>query len=191
VKPSRAGLSVDARTQLAPRHAGDATETFALVEANRAALRQWLGWVDATRTVGDLRRYAEFASTQFDRMLGFDYIIRHDDRAVGGIGLHAVDWGNRSAQLGYWLASAAQGRGLMTRACARLVTHALDDLRLHRIEIRCSVANARSRAVPQRLGFAFEGTLAGAHVLHGQFHDIALYATTEPAWRRMNAAEKS
>ena len=183
MRPSRAGLAVDAQTHLVPRHAGDAAETFALVEANRATLRQWLGWVDAIRTVGELRRYAEYASAQFDRMLGFDYVVRSDGYAVGGIGLHAVDWSNRSAQLGYWLVPAAQGRGLMTRACARLVTHAVDDFALHRIEIRCSVHNARSRAVPQRLGFTFEGTLAGAHVLHNTFHDIALYATTEPAWR--------
>ena len=71
----------------------------------------------------------------------------------------------------------------MTRACAALVTHATRDLLLHRLEIRCAIENRRSRAVPERLRFVFEGTLAGAHVLHGSFRDIALYATTAPIWQ--------
>jgi len=37
--------------------------------------------------------------------------------------------------------------------------------------------------VPERLGFAFEGVLAEAYLLHGRFRDIALYATTKSLWR--------
>jgi ribosomal-protein-serine acetyltransferase len=70
----------------------------------------------------------------------------------------------------------------MSRACAALVTHAFRNLLLHRVEIRCAVDNGRSRAIPERLGFLLEGTLAGAHVLQGQFCDIALYAMTAPRW---------
>ncbi len=178
----RETIAIDADLRLVPRHAADSADFFALIDANRAALREWLGWVDATRTAGDVRRYARYAEAQFESRVGFDFAIRYNGRAAGAIGLHALDWSNRSAQIGYWLAPAECGRGTMSRACAALVTYAYRDLLLHRVEIRCAVKNQRSRAVPERLGFRFEGTLAGAHVLQGAFHDIALYAMTAPRW---------
>ena len=178
----RETLSIDADLRLVPRHANDAADMFALVDANRPALREWLGWVDAMRNVHDMRRYAQYAEAQFDSRVGFDFAIRKGGIAAGAIGLHALDWSNRSAQIGYWLAPSARSRGTMSRACAALVTHAFRDLLLHRIEIRCAVENLRSRAIPERLGFLFEGTLYGAHVLQGSFRDIALYGTTAPRW---------
>ena len=178
----RETISIDADLRLVPRNASDSVEMFALVDANRAALREWLGWVDATRSVHDVRRYALYAEAQFDSRIGFDFAIRSGGRAAGAIGLHALDWSNRSAQIGYWLAPAERGRGTMSRACTALVTYAFRDLLLHRVEIRCAVENRLSRAIPERLGFSFEGTLAGAHVLQGTFRDIALYATTAPRW---------
>lgn len=179
----RETLALDGELRLVPRHAGDAADMFALVEAHRPALREWLGWVDAMRNVHDMRRYAQYAEAQFESRIGFDFAIRRGPEAVGAVGLHALDWSNRSAQIGYWLAPSARGRGTMTRACAGLVSYAIRDLHVHRLEIRCAVENLRSRAVPERLRFAYEGRLAGAHVLHGAFRDIALYATTAPAWR--------
>jgi ribosomal-protein-serine acetyltransferase len=180
----RDALPIDANMHLVPRHAGDAAEFFELIDANRAALREWLGWVDATRSVADVRRYAHYAEAQFESRISFDYAIRTHAVLAGAIGLHALDWSNRCAQIGYWLAPEARGRGTMSRAASTLVTHAFRDLLLHRVEIRCAVDNQRSRAIPERLGFLFEGTLAGAHVLQGRFHDIALYAMTAPRWHR-------
>lgn len=177
-----APLDVSATISLVPRCASDAAEMFALLEAERPALREWLGWIDATRTVADARRYAQYAEAQFESRMGFDFAIREAGAIVGAIGLHELDWGNRSAQLGYWLAPFARNRGIMTAAVRTLTTHALRRFALERLEIRCAVENARSRAVAERLGFTHEGTLSRAHALHGRFWDLALYATTAPSW---------
>jgi ribosomal-protein-serine acetyltransferase len=50
---------------------------------------------------------------------------------------------------------------------------------LHRVEIRCGVGNTRSRKIPERLGFAFEGTLREAIWVNGRFHDLAVYGLLE------------
>ena len=176
-------LPVDDEILLVPRHAGDAAEMYALVDPNRAVLREWLGWVDGTRSIADMRRYAQYAEAQFESRLAFDYAIRVGGAIAGSIGLHALDWSNRNAQIGYWLAPHARGRGAVTRACAALVTFGFRQLALQRLEIRCAIGNAPSRAVPERLRFIYEGTLAEAHVLHDTFHDLALYATTASRWR--------
>ena len=171
-------LYVDDELALVPRRADDAVEMFALVEKHRADLREWLTWIDATQSLADTRRYAQFARAQFENGVGFDYAMRYGGELVGSIGLHGFDWASRSAQIGYWLAPDVRGRGIVTRAATALVTHAIAHLDVHRLEIRCVVDNVRSRAVPERLGFTFEGILAEAYLLHGRFRDIALYATT-------------
>jgi ribosomal-protein-serine acetyltransferase len=56
-------------------------------------------------------------------------------------------------------------------------------MRLHRLEVRCAVANARSRAIPERLGFRLEGTIREAEWLYDRFVDHAVYGLLEAEWR--------
>ena len=77
--------------------------------------------------------------------------------------------------MGYWLDKEAQGTGLMTRSCSALLEHAFAELDLNRVEIRCAVDNARSRAIPERLGFRLEGQLRQAEWLYDRFVDHAVY----------------
>jgi ribosomal-protein-serine acetyltransferase len=176
--------TIDAGDNLAlvPRHPGDAHEIFALVEAHREELRRWLTWIDATRSADDVRRYAQFARAQFEAMASFDYAVVQDGAAVGAVGLHGFDWSSRRAEMGYWLAPPAQGRGTMTRAAATLTTYAFERLRLHRLEIHCVVENIPSRSVAVRLGYALEGVMRQAYALHGEFRDLALYAMLAREW---------
>ncbi len=174
----QAALPVDGDLTLRPREPGDAAEVYAIIENHRLDLRRWLTWVDATHSATDVRRYAQYAFAQFERHSAFDYSIRENGRVVGAIGLHSLEWDNRCAQMGYWLSPAARGRGIVTRAAAALTSYGFGRLDLHRIEIRCVVENAVSRAVAERLGYAFEGILSEAYYLHGKFRDIALYAST-------------
>ncbi len=169
-------IVVDGELTLQPRDPADAAEMFALVERDRADLRTWLPWIDSARTLGEIRRYAQYAQAQAQAQLAFDYGIRSGGTLVGAIGLHAIDYGNRSTAIGYWIAPTARGRGIVTRAARAIVAHAHEALELHRLEIRCVTENRASRAVAERLGFALEGTLAQAYFLHGEFRDIALYA---------------
>ena len=168
---------------LVPRHPSDAEEMFALVDAHRADLRAWLGWIDATRSVADVRRYAQFALAQFEAMATFDYAVVIDGAIAGAIGMHNFDWSSRHAEIGYWLAPPARGRGAMTRAARTLTTHAFARLGLHRTEIHCVIENAQSRAVAERLEYRLEGTMRQAFALHGDFRDLALYAMLADEWK--------
>jgi ribosomal-protein-serine acetyltransferase len=175
-------VSCGADIALHPRSPDDAREMWALVDAHRADLRTWLPWVDATKSLADARRYARYAEVAFERAHAFDYGVRVAGTLGGTVGTHPIDWANRSASIGYWLAPAFRGRGVMTRAVSTLVERCIEHFRLHRIEIECVVENEKSRAIAQRLDFVLEGTLAEAYYLHDRYRDIALYATTAARW---------
>ena len=55
----------------------------------------------------------------------------------------------------------------------------------NRIEIKCGVGNDRSRHVPQRLDFTFEGIERDGELVNGQFIDIEVYSLLKREWRPM------
>ena len=59
--------------------------------------------------------------------------------------------------------------------------HALTAWELHRVEIRVATGNARSRAIPERLGFRREGTLRGAERHGERFLDLDVFALLAPS----------
>jgi ribosomal-protein-serine acetyltransferase len=152
----------------------DAQEVYALVESNRDYLAQWMPWA-AGQT---LERTASFIRTAQERHAasnGFETVVVLDERIVGAAGFAGVDWVARSTSIGYWLAEAHQGRGLMTRAVKALVDHAFGELGLHRVEIRAAAENRRSRAIPERLGFEQEGVLREAERVGDSYQDLIVY----------------
>ncbi len=84
-------------------------------------------------------------------------------RLLGAISLMPHQWAVPSFEIGYWLRSSAEGQGYMSEAVRLLVTYCFETLEAQRLLIRCDVRNARSRAIPERLGFTLEGTLRNDH----------------------------
>jgi ribosomal-protein-serine acetyltransferase len=161
----------------------DADELFALTHENRAHLEPWMPWIGATREPEDTLQFIRATRRQLADEDGMQLAIAGADGAIAGVvGFHRVDWANRATTIGYWLAADRQGRGLMTEAVRALVDHAFDDRGLHRIEISAAVGNARSRAVPQRLGFREEGVRRDAERHGERYLDLVVYAllATDP-----------
>jgi ribosomal-protein-serine acetyltransferase len=159
---------------------------FAAVDRDREYLRQWMPWVDATRTEEDILAFIRRSSEQFASNSGFSAGIWADGCMAGVIGMHHVEWVYRKAEMGYWLAREFQGRGIATAAVRAMTGHALVELELNRMEILCAVGNARSSAIPKRLGFTLEGTLREAQLLNGRYLDLEVYSMLRREYRRQN-----
>lgn len=163
---------------LEPRHA---EELFAVVDRNRERLREWMPWVDGTKSADDtlkfirdsLKRHAETGEVVAGIWWG--------GKLAGTIGLHIR--GEARATIGYWLGEEFEGKGLMTLACRAMLSHAFRDLKVERVEIFAEPRNARSRAVPKRLGFKREGTLRHVTKLNDRFVDHVAYSLLREEWQ--------
>ncbi len=173
---------IDENTTLAMVEMRDADELFALVDASRMHLREWLPWVDSNVSVEDTKTFVHAAQQQYARGDGFQCCIRYKRKIVGIIGLHRVDRFHKQTEIGYWLAEEYQGRGIMTACCRALVDFACREYKLHRVEIRAAGENKKSRAIPERLGFTHEGMLHEAEWVNDRFVDGAIYAMLERDW---------
>jgi ribosomal-protein-serine acetyltransferase len=166
----------DRELWLRPLLAADAFALFRLIDAERERLGRWLPWVEETRTERDSARFIADATEERRRRRSLVLAMCVEGTIVGTIGLHYVEWFDRSAELGYWIGSRAEGRGYVTRAARLVLGFVFGTVGLHRIVVRCAVGNQRSAQVAERLGMRREGLLREAHYVGGKFLDQHLYA---------------
>lgn len=143
-----------------------AKRAYSVIDANREHIGRWLPWTNTTHSPDDCATFARAALHDFANRKQLALLIMDGEQVIGGTGW--TDWrlGERyhgvirdgSAEIGYWLAADAQGKGIMTRCVARLIDLAFDHYDMYRLIICVEPDNDSSNAVPRRLGFSHEGT---------------------------------
>ena len=157
----------------------EAQVLFDLVDANRERLREWMPWVDPTTDVDTQRAWLDRVLDDAAQMEGYGVFV--DGTLAGGAGMRIEPF-NVTAEIGYWIGEAFEGRGLVTRACRAFIGYAFGEGGLHRVVIKAAPANTRSRAIPERLGFTQEGVMREEGKAAGGYHDLVVYGLLETEW---------
>ncbi len=157
--------------KLKPEHA---QELFDLTVANREYLKEWLPWLDHIQSIKDTRAFIESTINSSNGSLQF--AILTNGNICGVAGFHAVNKQHHIGSIGYWLAQAYSGNGIMTEAVAELLKIGFIEFSLNKIEIRCAEDNIKSRAIAERLGFTYEATLRQCEWLYTKYVDHAVYS---------------
>lgn len=145
---------------------------FQIIHNSRSHLYRWLPWLQRIHSVQDTRA---FIADLIDER-GPQFVVCVNYGICGAVGFYEVDKRERSATLGYWLGADYAGQGIMHDALQALCRFGFGSLGLERIEIHCALENSRSRRVPERLGFFFEGVKARAEWLIDRYVDHAIYS---------------
>lgn len=126
------------------------------VKASFAELHPWMPWCTEPVELSDQREFIERSETGWSEQTTFNWlIVDAGGHLIGTIGL--MDRvGPGGLEVGYWLRTDATGRGVMTRAAARVTDIALGLPGVERVEIHCDAANVASSAVPRRLGYRLD-----------------------------------
>ncbi len=168
-----------ARLLLRSWHPTDAAALAPVLEANVSHLGPWIPAHVATPLAPPAlaERLAGFAADfAADRAYRFALMTPDGTQVLGEVDLFPRAASGRVAliaadrvELGYWLDTAATGRGFATEATRALLDVAATLPGLTHAEIRCDAANVPSAAVPQRLGFHLGRTEAGVQVWRRPF----------------------
>ena len=99
---------------------------------------------------------------------------------AGVISLHSIDIPNHRAEIGYWMAKEARGRGIGTRSASMITEYGLMTMGFNRIDGLVDVDNERSKQLLLNAGYEFEGIMKKYVTRRdGSQIDMALFAATK------------
>lgn len=143
-----------ARLVLRPYVAADAEQLVDVIPRNLDHLSPYMEWTRfEPQTVEQRREW--IAGEAAKTAAGTEFTMGMFDAAgalVGGTGFH-LRTDPDGLEIGYWIDAAHEGTGLATEAAAALTLVALEVAGAQVVTIGHAPTNARSAAIPRRLGY--------------------------------------
>jgi RimJ/RimL family protein N-acetyltransferase len=156
------------------------------------AFVRWLSDADVAHHLSMRAPMSEAAETEwFTGMLArqgtsdyhFVACLLADDRPIGTVGLHAIDWRSGSAEFGIALGEKGEwDKGYGTDALRAICDFGFGELRLERISLLVYAGNDRARRSYEKAGFVLEGTLRRAHYARGSHVDVHAMSLLHDEW---------
>lgn len=169
-------INIDQNLKLELIHENHAQPIFDLVDANRIHLRKWLPFVDRMQSVEFAANFVKGTMQRNKDGNEYAFVIVHNEKVIGRIGVYKIDTQNKIGEIGYWLAENLQGKGIITKSCKAIIDFSFLDLHLNRIEIKCGTENFKSKTIPEKLNFTQEGIIRQGELLYDKFIDLNLYS---------------
>lgn len=177
-------IVVDDDTVLRPVFEVSTDDLYRLIDQNRTYLGRYLDFATPEYSLEDAETYARISRENWGRTGEQSYVIIHADNVAGTIGMHRYGVRNRAVEIGYWLDSGLQGRGIMTRCVQKMTEMAFEHLGVNQVNISADVANNPSRAIAERSGFQSDGITRQWLVnATGELADMVRYSILRDEWK--------
>jgi RimJ/RimL family protein N-acetyltransferase len=154
-------------------------------------------WMNDPEVIQNLLAYTPLSSVDeqnwFDTMMKAPkeehlYVVEilEDNQwiPVGSTGFHALDWKNRSVEIGisigekkYW------NRGYGRDTMRLMLQHAFKDLNLNRVYLSVFETNERAKKAYLASGFVEEGRLRQDIYKNGQYIDVFVMSVLRSEWQ--------
>jgi len=133
-------------------------------------------WTNVPAGYGPAEGHAFLTHVEPQRLAGRALTLAIGDTLHGAVGLTDVNWRDRRAEVGYWVAVSQRGRGLATRAVRLFSTWALTEAGFERLDLYANPANEPSQRVAEGAGFTREGLLRKLRYRQGEREDLYVFS---------------
>lgn len=164
--------------QLSAALASDAHGIYQLY--SDPVITRYLG-IELMGAVEDAQRWLDHHTDRQAKGLGMLMTIRkiEGDDIIGTCSIEEINSYHHNATIGYSLAHAYWGKGLMREALLAVVDYlftGLTEVYLQRLQAWTQSENVSSVRLLERLGFTFEGRLRQLFFWHGLYKDVSCYS---------------
>ena len=152
--------------------------------ARRPSVTQYLTWNPHTDPA-ETREYLTYVGQRYRTGDFYDWAVvdRESGHMIGTCGFTSFNCPHDTAEIGYVLNPAYQGKGLATEAVRRVLDFGFGELGLHRIEAHFMEGNDASRRLMERVGMTFEGYARESMRIKGRFCTIGTCAILRYEYR--------
>jgi len=151
----------------------------------------WKWTIADIKTDADMERYVRSALA--DQMLGtalpFVTVNTKSGKIVGSTRFGNIDTVNRRAEIGWtWINPEWQRTAINSEAKLLMLTHAFEEWKCIRVELKTDANNEKSRKAITRIGATEEGTLRNHMITEsGRFRDSVYFSIIESEWESVKA----
>jgi RimJ/RimL family protein N-acetyltransferase len=143
---------------------GEPGDADAIVAAcNDRAIAEFLDMIPQPYTRSDAETYLEACRIGWRDGANANFAIVVAGMAVGSIGVRWIEPNQGVAEVGYWVARDARGKGVCTRALRLVSAWVLARPGMARLQLRADEKNVASKRVAENAGFTREGVLRSSH----------------------------
>lgn len=173
--PSGIGEIVDMRCEIRKWELSDASD-LASALSNKSVQDNLRDGLPYPYTEKDGRDYiSAMLSANENDVFAFAIVV--DRKVIGSIGAFRQENIHRqTAELGYYIAQAYWGKGIMTEAVKQICDYVFKNSDILRIYAEPFSYNRASCRVLEKAGFQYEGTLRSNAVKGGKVLDMKMYA---------------
>lgn len=170
------------RVRLAAPREGDA-EVFALWTEDAEYLRALDTDYARPMSVEEMgKRLEQFI--QDPGTVEFRMRTLEDDRLIGFVALHTIEWNNRSANLAIGIGDPEyRGKGYGSDALRAVLRYAFHEMNLERIGLNVNGNNTRAIRAYEKAGFRREGVMRRALLRDGEWQDRIIMGILYEEWK--------
>lgn len=152
---------------------------------NDPEVRRYLLMYEPMSRVKEERWFESHVEARDEFLLAIEAQVGDTWIHIGNVGLHRIDWKNRTAVFGIALGEKAYwGQGYGTDATRTMLRFAFDELNLHRVELEVYDFNPRAMRCYEKAGFQREGTRRQALFRDGRYWDVHTMAVLQTEFAR-------
>ena len=168
----------DGNILIRPFCAEDIQAVFEAVRESINEVAPWLPWCHQDYQIEETTEFilSREEAWKNDTDYGFGIFDAQTGKFLGGVGLSQVNRAHQMVNLGYWVRTSCAGRGVASSAARLAARFALEELKLHRVEILAATGNHASQRVAEKTGAMREGVLRKRLFVKGQMQDAVLYS---------------
>ena len=154
------------RLLIRPPEKGDEIDLYNSITNSLESLKRWMPWAKET-SLEKTKNTLEYNITEWESRNSKDValiVINKEENQIisDATILKSSDPKITYHELGFWVDSRYQGKGLITELVTALTKFSLEELNEKRVQLRIQPENTKSIAVAKRCGFEYELTLQNA-----------------------------
>jgi RimJ/RimL family protein N-acetyltransferase len=116
----------------------------------------------------------------------FGIELRKTKESIGTINLVSINYKNKNAEMGIWLAKKYWGQGLAREALNLIIQFGFKNLELKRIQARVLHKNNQTQELLKKVGFKLEGRLRRKTHFKNKWYDDLIYGILREEYRFSN-----
>ena len=99
-----------------------------------------------------------------------------NDSFPGGCAVDQINRKHNFANLGYWVRTSQEGKGIVTAALRLISRFGFETLSFTHLEIVAAVQNKASQRVAEKVGAVRDGIHRNCHVVRGKIYDSVMFS---------------